>query len=78
MGSGAVIQVPSFIKIGSGIQKLMGDTQTSTWPHKPTLFFQYKESRLKMGGIIVWRRHDTFGNHSFIFPAALSCSFSAD
>jgi hypothetical protein len=24
MGSGAVIYVPSFIKIGSGIQKLMG------------------------------------------------------
>jgi hypothetical protein len=31
-GSGAVIYVPSFIKIGSGIQKLMGgftDTQTA-------------------------------------------------
>jgi hypothetical protein len=34
MGSGAVIYVPSFIKIGSGIQKLIGwihryaDTQT--------------------------------------------------
>jgi hypothetical protein len=28
MGSGAVIYVPSFIKIGSGIQKLRGgDTQ---------------------------------------------------
>jgi hypothetical protein len=24
MGSGAVIYIPSFIKIGSGIQKLMG------------------------------------------------------
>jgi hypothetical protein len=24
MGSGAVIYVPSFIKIGSGVQKLMG------------------------------------------------------
>jgi hypothetical protein len=31
MGSGAVIYVPSFIKIGSGVQKLMGrDTQTAT------------------------------------------------
>jgi hypothetical protein len=31
MGSGAVIYVPSFIKIGSGIQKLIGgDTQTHT------------------------------------------------
>jgi hypothetical protein len=31
MGSGAVIYIPSFIKIGSGIQKLIGgDTQTAT------------------------------------------------
>jgi hypothetical protein len=31
MGSGAVIYVPSFIKIGSGIQRLArGDTQTHT------------------------------------------------
>jgi hypothetical protein len=29
MGSGAVIYIPRFIKIGSGIQKLIGeDTQT--------------------------------------------------
>jgi hypothetical protein len=33
MGSGAVIYLPSFIKIGSGVQKLIGaDTQT----HKQT------------------------------------------
>jgi hypothetical protein len=25
-----------------------GDTQTATWPHKPTLFVQNKESRLKI------------------------------
>jgi hypothetical protein len=31
MGSGAVIYVPSFVKIGSGIQKLIGeDTHTDT------------------------------------------------
>jgi hypothetical protein len=34
MGSGAVIHVPSFIKIGSGVQKLIGGihrhTQTNT------------------------------------------------
>jgi hypothetical protein len=53
MGSGAVIYVPSFIKICSGVQKLIGDkrdthTQTATWSHKPTLFFQNKESGLKM------------------------------
>jgi hypothetical protein len=34
IGSGAMIYIPSFIKIGSGIQKLMGegaftDTQTA-------------------------------------------------
>jgi hypothetical protein len=32
MGSGAIIYIPSFIKIGSGIQTLMGgytDTQTA-------------------------------------------------
>jgi hypothetical protein len=28
MGSGAVMYIPSFINIGSTIQKLMGDTQT--------------------------------------------------
>jgi hypothetical protein len=53
MSSGAVIYVPSFIKIGSGIHKLIGDTQThigtATGSHKPTLFFQNKESRLHIG-----------------------------
>jgi hypothetical protein len=51
MGSGSVIYVPSFIKIGSRIQKLIRGldrhTQTTTWSHKPTLFFQNKESRQK-------------------------------
>jgi hypothetical protein len=39
MGSGAIIYIPSFIKINSAIQKLIGgDTQTQTpWrSHKPT------------------------------------------
>jgi hypothetical protein len=30
MGPGAVMYVPSFIKIGSGIQKLMGGIHTHT------------------------------------------------
>jgi hypothetical protein len=30
MGSGAVIYIPSFIKIGSGIQKLIGGLQKHT------------------------------------------------
>jgi hypothetical protein len=38
MGSGAVIYVPSFIKIGSGIQRLTGGkTQRAIGCHKPKL-----------------------------------------
>jgi hypothetical protein len=52
MGSGAMIYIPSFIKNGSGIQKLIcGDTQT----HREhgdlislLLFFRNKQSRLTM------------------------------
>jgi hypothetical protein len=33
MGSGAVIYVASFIKIGSGVQKLMGEGDTHTHTH---------------------------------------------
>jgi hypothetical protein len=56
MGSGAVIYVPSFIKIGSSVKKLIGEihiqtnTRTETLSHDPTLFFQNKESRLKNRG----------------------------
>jgi hypothetical protein len=51
MGSGAMIYVPSFIKIGSGVQKLIGgDTQTHTHRKQRDLIsllsFQNKESRL--------------------------------
>jgi hypothetical protein len=37
IGSGAMIYIPSAHKIGSGIQMLIGDTQTHTawWSHKP-------------------------------------------
>jgi hypothetical protein len=52
MGPGAVIYVPSLIDIGSGIQNLMGDTQTHTHRHQRNLIayliFFNKESRLKM------------------------------
>jgi hypothetical protein len=47
MGSGVMIHIPSFIKNGSGIQKLMrgdSDTQTASRSHKP---FLNKESRPK-------------------------------
>jgi hypothetical protein len=46
MGSGAVMYIPSFTKIGSGIQKLIGvgDTQTAWLSHKPTfIFFEIKK-----------------------------------
>jgi hypothetical protein len=58
MGSGAVIYIPSFIKIGSGVQKLIEgihrDTHTHTHTHGQqrdliSLLFQNKESRLKGG-----------------------------
>jgi hypothetical protein len=43
MGSGAILYVPNFIKIGSSTEKLMGkrgtDTQTAWRPHKPTFIF---------------------------------------
>jgi hypothetical protein len=44
MGSGAVIHIPSYRNIGSGIQKLMGrggftDTQTAWRLYKPTFIF---------------------------------------
>jgi hypothetical protein len=51
MGSGAVIYVPSFIKIGSGIQNLIGGyTDTHGQQHdliSLLYFFQNKERRLK-------------------------------
>jgi hypothetical protein len=52
MGSDAVIYVPSFVKIGSGIHKLIGVTQTHRQQRDVIsllylLFFQSKESRLK-------------------------------
>jgi hypothetical protein len=51
MGSGTTIYVPSSIKIGSAIQTLMGggyiDTQKAWRSHKPSIFLQKKERRLK-------------------------------
>jgi hypothetical protein len=45
MGSDAMIYMPSFINIGSGIQKLI-DTQTTWTSHKPTFIFSNNENRL--------------------------------
>jgi hypothetical protein len=53
MGSDAIIYIPSFIKIGSRIKKLMGWGQGSSQAHRQhcdrisLYFFETKESRLK-------------------------------
>jgi hypothetical protein len=40
VGSGGVIYIPSFIKISSGIQKLIrGYTDTQTWRFRKPIFF---------------------------------------
>jgi hypothetical protein len=41
MGSGSLIYIPSFIKIGSAIYKLIGGihTQTARRSHKPAFIF---------------------------------------
>jgi hypothetical protein len=49
MGSGVRIYIPSFIKIGSGIQKLMRETHRHRGDLARLLpFSQNKESRLKL------------------------------
>jgi hypothetical protein len=47
MGSDTMIYIPSFIKIGSGIQKLMGIHRQDGDHISLLSFFQSKESRLK-------------------------------
>jgi hypothetical protein len=49
--------MPSFIKIGSGFQKLIpGDGQTQRWSHKPTyIFFQIRKvCKLKITSASAW------------------------
>jgi hypothetical protein len=53
MGSDAMIYIPSFIKIGSGIQKLLGEMQIQTHRQQGNLrslllLFQNQKSRLKL------------------------------
>jgi hypothetical protein len=49
VGSDATIYVPNFIKIGSGIEKLIGRGNAQTHiSYAYFYFFQNKESRLKM------------------------------
>jgi hypothetical protein len=48
MGSGAMIYIPSFIKIGQRIQKLVGGINRENGDHISLIsFLQNRESRLK-------------------------------
>jgi hypothetical protein len=89
MGLGAVIYLPSFIKIGSGVQKLMGgDTQTrtqththtrtATWSHKPILFFQDKQSRLKRTRMVGLKKANTQYDETKQVITQLLCNFLGD
>jgi hypothetical protein len=53
MGSGVMIHIPSFIKIGLPIQLLMRGTHTQSArrPRRPTFIFQDNECRLKRNGL---------------------------
>jgi hypothetical protein len=56
--SGAMIYIQSFVKIGSGIQKLKGeggfpDKYKVLKSYKPTLIFENKGSRVKYKGTCV-------------------------
>jgi hypothetical protein len=52
MGSGVMIYIPSFIKMGSDLQKLMEwdtNSQTASRLHKPTFtFFKNEDRKLKI------------------------------
>jgi hypothetical protein len=40
IGSGVMIYIPRFVKIGLGIQKLLGGDSLTAWSsHKPTFIF---------------------------------------
>jgi hypothetical protein len=80
MSSGAVIYASSFIKIDSGVQRLLGgytDRHTYTHGHQHDLisllyFFQNKKSRLKIleALLIIWRFNSTLN-----FTLILDLSF---
>jgi hypothetical protein len=65
MGSGAMIYIPSFIQICSGIQKLTGggngftDTQTALRSHKPTLVKQANKDPAPWGWFDTTTIHET-------------------
>jgi hypothetical protein len=49
MGSDAMVYIPCFIKIGSGIQKLIeGDTDTQTAPRSRKLILFFKNKKIKL------------------------------
>jgi hypothetical protein len=81
MGSGAMMYIPSFIKIGPGIQKLIRGLHRHTdahiaWrSHKPTSFFQNKESRLENNTSKIMC---LFWAHAFIWQFPVPCVMKRD
>jgi hypothetical protein len=63
MGSGAMIYIPSSVKIGSGIQKVIGGRYTdtrATWRSpKPIFIFKHQENSLKIRNLSGYKTHDT-------------------
>jgi hypothetical protein len=81
MGSRAVIYVPSFIKIGSGIPKSMGGIHRHTHRQQRDVlsllfFFQNKESGLKKRYSSIFYSVQTgSGAHPSLYPVAPGSSF---
>jgi hypothetical protein len=81
MASGGTIFIPSFIKIGSGVQSggvgcTYTDKRTSRSSHMPILIFQNKEGRLqKDASPYVTRQHDEwrFSSSYLVGYSAAGC-----
>jgi hypothetical protein len=59
MGSGAVIYVPSFMKIGSGVQKLIGGTYGHILTHRQkrdliSLLYFFKIKKYAKNGTLIY------------------------
>jgi hypothetical protein len=51
LGSGAMIYIPSFVKIGSGIHKLIGGNMQTAWRlHNPTFIHSRLENQANKCG----------------------------
>jgi hypothetical protein len=50
MGSGAMISIPSFIKLGSGIEKLIGGHTQTAWRLHTSIFIFFKNKEIRLNG----------------------------